>query len=71
MEEYLRAIDQQLVFNQGKNIFKEDEDKPLSFVVETITAISSMNQIDREQEEILIDHVTDQFIRYLLVSVQY
>jgi hypothetical protein len=71
MEEYLRAIDQQLVFNQGKNIFKEDADKPLSFVVETITAVSSMNQIDREQEEILIDHVTDKAIEEFCRMNQY
>lgn len=59
MDEYLKTIDKQLVFNQGKNIFLNNNEKPLSFVAETIIAISNMNQIDHAHEDVLLDHVTE------------
>jgi hypothetical protein len=71
MDEYLKAIDKQLDFNQGKNIFNEDSEKPLGFAVETILAISNMNQIDQAQEDILIDHITDKAIEEFCRMNQY
>ena len=71
MEQFLKALDEQLVFNQGKNIFINDNDKPLCFVSETIIAISEMNQIDREQEAILINYVTDKAIEEFCRMNQY
>ncbi len=67
MNRYLKHIDQQIEFNQGKNILQDDSHLSLKFIDETIRAISALGESDTETEEFLIDYtvakVLEEFCR--------
>ena len=58
MDKYVKNIDKQIEFNQGKNIFLDNE-MALRFVDETIKAISNINELNKDYEDFLIDYSTD------------
>lgn len=71
MDKYLKNIDKQIKFNKGKNIFCDDENLTLKFVDDTIKAISSINQLNIESENVLIDYATDKAIEEFCRINQY
>jgi len=58
MNKFLDNIDNQIEFNQGKNIFLDNEIS-LSFIDNTIKAISNIDELSTDQEDFLIDYSTD------------
>lgn len=55
MDKMKKNIDKQLAFNRSKNIFA-DKEGLFVFINETIDAISGINQLDKDAENILIDY---------------
>ncbi len=71
MNKYLKNIDKQIEFNQGKNIFLDKTDITLKFIDDTIKAISEITQINSGSEKILIDYTTDKAIEEFCRINQY
>jgi hypothetical protein len=71
MDKYLKNIDKQIEFNQGKNIFLDDNDTTLKFVDETIKAISGINELNIDAEKLLIDYATDKALEEFCRINQY
>lgn len=71
MEKYIKNIDKQIEFNQGKNIFLADNGTTLKFVNETIKAISEINELSNDSEMILIDYATDKALEEFCRINQY
>ena len=70
MDKYVKNIDKQIEFNQGKNIFLDNE-MALRFVDETIKAISNINELNKDYEDFLIDYSTDKAIEEFCRINQY
>lgn len=70
MDKYLYHIDKQIEFNQGKNIFLEDK-IALRFIDETIKAISSLNELNQDCEDLLINYATEKAIEEFCRINQY
>lgn len=71
MDEYLKHIDQQIKFNQGKNLFLDDNEMVLKFVDETLKAISKINNEIPGSEDTLIDYAADKAIEEFCRINQY
>jgi len=70
MKNYKKNIDDQIEFNQGKNLFL-DNGMALRFVDETIKAISRIKDINKECEDFLLDYSTDKAIEEFCRINQY
>lgn len=71
MDEHLKSIDKQIEFNQGKNVFLDDNETKLRFVDETIKAISNIGELNPGDENILTDYATDKAIEEFCRINQY
>jgi len=71
MDKYIKNIDKQIEFNQGKNIFLDENGMSLKFVDETIKAISEINELNNDSEKILIDYATDKALEEFCRINQY
>ena len=71
MKKYLKNIDRQIEFNRGKNIFLSEHGMSLTFIDETIRAISSMDEADIDFENVLLDYATDKAIEEFCRMNQY
>lgn len=70
MDRFIKSIDKQIEFNQGKNIFL-DESELFQFIRETKNAISKINKLDHDSECFLIDYATDKAIEEFCRINQY
>ena len=61
MNRLIENIDNQIEFNQGKNIFLERLDF-FQFAEETVKAISTIDKLNPDSIETLIDYATDKAI---------
>lgn len=71
MDKYLKIIDKQIEFNQGKNILIENNDMTLKFVDDTINAIADTKELNIDSEKILIDYATDKALEEFCRINQY
>ncbi len=71
MDKYLNNIDKQIEFNQGKNLFLDENDMTLRFVDETIKAISDLDEINIDAEKILIEYATNKALEEFCRINQY
>lgn len=71
MDKFLKSIDKQIAFNQGKNIFLNGPAGNLKFIQETARAISEVGGINSETEELLIGYATDKVLQEFCRINQY
>ena len=71
MNKHFKNIDKQIEFNQGKNIFLDDNNMTLKFIDETINAISTINEFHPDSEEFLINYTTDKVLEEFCRINQY
>jgi hypothetical protein len=71
MEYYQNKIDEQIAFNQGKNIFGNSANKPLRFSKGTTKAFSDMGRLSAKKETDLIDYTIDKTIEEFCRVNQY
>lgn len=70
MDRFIRSIDKQIEFNQGKNIFL-DKPEIFLFISDTIKAISNINELNSDSESFLIDYATDKALEEFCRVNQY
>lgn len=70
MEKFLENIDNQIEFNQGKNIFLDNLDF-FQFADETVKAVSNIDKLNLDSREYLIDYATDKAIEEFCRVNQY
>ena len=70
MNKFIRSIDKQIEFNQGKNIFL-DNPEIFQFINDTINAISNINELNIDSENLLIDYATDKVLEEFCRVNQY
>lgn len=70
MDSFIESIDNQIEFNQGKNIFLDKVDF-FQFAEETVKAISNIDMLDADSKETLIDYATDKAIEEFCRINQY
>ncbi|HOS84294.1 MAG TPA: hypothetical protein PK199_05195 [Bacteroidales bacterium] len=61
MDRFKENIDNQIEYNQGKNIFLDRLDF-FQFAEETVKAISNIDKLNPDSKETLIDYATDKAI---------
>jgi len=71
MDKFFKNIDKQIAFNQGKNIFFDQEAKALKFLAGTINAIDDITDIGKEYENILINYTTEKVLEEFCRVNQY
>ena len=71
MDKYFQIIDKLILFNQGKNLFIEDNEMTLKFDEETLKVISDLENINIESEKILIDYAADKALEEFCRINQY
>lgn len=71
MEKYFKSILNQIRFNQGKNIFLDDESLSLEFTDETKNAIAHLDEIDQKSATALIDYATEKALEEFCRINQY
>jgi len=64
-------IENQLVFNAGKNLFCEEEISSFAFTPETLAAIEHFGEIDIASENLLIDYLTGRVLQEFCRINQY
>lgn len=70
MDNFIENIDNQIEFNQGKNIFL-DEPNLFKFIDETINTISNIDHLDVDSENFLVDYTTDKVLEEFCRINQY
>ncbi len=70
MDRFIKNIDKQIEFNQGKNIFL-DNLEIFQFANETVNAISNINGLNPDSKQLLIDYSTDKAIEEFCRINQY
>jgi hypothetical protein len=70
MDKFTENIDNQMEFNQGKNIFLDTLDF-FQFAEETVNAVSNIARIDPDSKQFLIDYATDKAIEEFCRINQY
>jgi hypothetical protein len=70
MDKFLENIDNQIEFNQGKNIFLDNLDF-FQFADETVKAVSNIDKLNLDSREYLIDYATDKAIEEFCRVNQY
>lgn len=70
MDKFKENIDNQIKFNQGKNIFLDHLDF-FQFAEETVKSISNMGALNLDSKEYLIDYATDKAIEAFCSVNQY
>ncbi|MFO7674166.1 MAG: class I SAM-dependent methyltransferase [Lutibacter sp.] len=70
MDRFIENIDNQIEFNQGKNIFLDRLDF-FQFAKETVKAISNIDKLNPDSKETLIDYATDKAIEEFCRINQY
>lgn len=71
MNRFKDNIDKQIEFNQGKNLFFDGSNNSLIFIQETIDAIGRMDELEQEEENALLDYVTDKALHEFCRINQY
>lgn len=61
MNKFIESIDKQIEFNQGINIIL-DEPELFKFIDDTVNTISSINDLNTDLENFLIDYATDKVL---------
>ncbi|WP_319480353.1 class I SAM-dependent methyltransferase [uncultured Draconibacterium sp.] len=70
MDRFIKNIDNQIKFNQSKNIFLDNLDF-FQFAEETVKAISNIDKLNPDSKEYLIDYATDKAIEEFCRVNQY
>ncbi len=70
MDGFTKNIDNQIEFNQGKNIFLDNLDF-FQFAKETVKAISNIDRLNPESKQSLVDYATDKAIEEFCRVNQY
>ena len=70
MDQFIRSIDKQIEFNQGKNLFL-DKPELFRFISDTVHAISIMNELNSNAENFLVDYATDKVLEEFCRVNQY
>jgi hypothetical protein len=70
MDRFIKNIDNQIEFNQSKNIFLENLDF-FQFAEETVKAVSNIDKLNPDSKEYLIDYATDKAIEEFCRVNQY
>lgn len=71
MEHLLKLIDEQITFNQNKNLLRSGEKSPLEFTDETIAAISELKGKTPENLQYLVEYATDKSLEAFCRLNQY
>ena len=61
MNKFIESIDKQIEFNQGINVIL-DEPELFKFIDDTVNTISSINDLNTDLENFLIDYATDKVL---------
>ena len=70
MDRFIKDIDNQIEFNQGKNVFLDKLDF-FQFAEGNVKAISNIDKLNADSKEILIDYATDKAIEEFCRINQY
>lgn len=70
MDRFIRNIDKQIEFNQGKNIIL-DQPELFKFIDDTINTISNIDHLNVDSENFLIDYATDKVLEEFCRINQY
>lgn len=70
MDQFIKSIDKQIEFNQGKNLFL-DKPEIFRFISDTVHAISFMNELNSAAENLLVDYATDKVLEEFCRVNQY
>ncbi|MDR2039221.1 MAG: hypothetical protein LBQ60_14965 [Bacteroidales bacterium] len=71
MDRLQEHIDKQIRFNEGKNLFYETLDESMKFAESTIDLIRNLDNIPRENIEMLIDYTTEKVLQEFCRVNQY
>src|SRR5512133_2187141 len=70
MRRYIESISKQIKHNQVKNIFL-DQPEMLHFINDTLRAISTIHELNKDAENFLIDYATDKTLEEFCRVNQY
>ncbi|HBG71186.1 MAG: hypothetical protein A2W93_12410 [Bacteroidetes bacterium GWF2_43_63] len=71
MKDIFKNIDQQIQFNEGKNLFANGQNSSLRFIQETILFCSKPNKISAEAEDVLVEYTVNKVLNEFYRINQY
>ncbi len=71
MKNLYQSIDKQIEFNKGKNLFLDKREKSLEFIKDTILSIKEIDNLNKEQEESLIEYAANKALEEFYRINQY